>query len=498
MIAPPCRRIYAGASQVVVWLGQGTQASQTALTYISNSTDKPGHGSWVSGGLDFFDEPHKTDHFEQDLACLTSLLERPWFRRLWVLQEVVHSQRVLVMAGNQTVSWDALAESVQKLYRSGLILGKSSEKARVGAAAVIEMESIRRSQLLPDLLSILVATNPDECSDPRDKMYAVLNLANDYDPESDVEVLGPNYSLDPSETFTRFARWCVKRGNIHFLSCTTRAEGGETETRFPSWVPDWENLDVGHLFARYLDRIPFRADFGLELLPHDRPHTTVDNELVLFGAVVGKLNHDGPLSTFSKSNMDANAAELVDTVLGNKVWLDECQRISGIIPGSSERLWRTVTGTLTGAGYGATDDSGQRFHRYREMLDSISQFADAGQKIPTSAITHYASQKHLSASIESSILMWASKRRFALTDSGMMALVPSRTKPGDILAVVAGSRVPLVFREIPGAAGKYHTVVGEAFLDDVMDGEWVRRHVEDYMRLGKGHKRPLLKYFLLN
>ncbi|SPJ84240.1 related to heterokaryon incompatibility protein [Fusarium torulosum] len=496
------RTIYAGARQVVAWLGEGTQESLNAFAYLSKDPRSNRGGllsnePWESIGLDFIIEPHKTDHYKEDLLCLTKLLERPWFRRLWVLQEVVHGENVIVMAGNETVSWGLLAKSVQKLYRSGLILGKSSEKAQAGAAAVIEMESIRRSR--PGLLSVLLATNSGECSDARDRLYAVLNLANDYDSKRDIGTFGPDYSLEPKEIFTRFARWCVERGNIDFLSCTTRAEVNmKEELQLPSWVPDWTNIDNDHPFARYLDRVPFRADIGLEELPHSQPRITEDNELVLFGAIVGVIEHVGPSSTFKKSNMDAEAKELVNTALANQRWLEECRNIGGRIQNSSQKqFWRTVTATLTGAGYAVSEDFGRRFHKYLQMLDEISVSVGPKQHISSSVFTSFASQKYLIASIESTILMWTSKRRFAVTEQGMMALVPSSTKPGDVVAVMAGSKVPLVFREVPYAAGKYHKVLGEAFVDDLMDGRFVMGHVEDYKRLGKGHNRPLFKYFLL-
>ncbi|UZP36922.1 hypothetical protein NXS19_004738 [Fusarium pseudograminearum] len=496
------RDIYAQATQVIAWLGEGTRDSLIAFNYLSKDPHSTRRGllsneSWEPIGLDFIVEPHKTFDYKYDLTCLTKLLERPWFRRLWVLQEVVHGENVIVMVGNETVSWGLLAMSVQKLYRSGLILGKSSEKAQAGAAAVIEMESIRRSR--PSLLSVLLATNSGECSDARDRLYAVLNLASDYNPKRDIGILGPDYSLQPDEIFTRFARWCVGRGDINFLSCTTRSKASESgENQLPSWVPDWTDIDNHHPFVRYLDRVPFQADIGLEELPHKPPNITEDNELVLFGAVVGVIEHVGPLPTFNKSNMDAEPNQLIDTVVANKIWLNICLKISHLARVDSEtQFWRTITATLTGVGYAVGEDFGRRFYKYLQLLHDMSLYAGPDSQISNSAMRYFTSQKYLSASIESSILMWASKRRFAVTQEGMMALVPNGTKPGDVVTVVAGSKVPLVFREVPHRAGKYYSVLGEAFIDDLMDGRFVTGQVEDYKRSGEGCNRLLFKYFLL-
>lgn len=409
----------------------------------------------------------------------------------------MYGENVIVMAGNETVSWGLLAKSVQKLYRSGLILGKSSEKAQAGAAAVIEMESIRRSR--PDLLSVMLATNSGECSDGRDRLYAVLNLAHDYNPQRDIGILGPDYSLQPTEIFTRFARWCVRRGDINFLSCTTRTKASENgDSQLPSWVPNWADIDNHHPFARYLDRVPFQADVGLGELPHKPPRITEDNELVLFGTVVGVIEHVGSASTFNKSNMDAEPKQLIDTIVANKMWLTNCLNITQLVTGCSEnQFWRTITATLTGVGYSVNEDFGGRFYKYLQLLDEMSLYAGAKAQISNSAMGYFTSRKYLTASIESSILMWASRRRFAVTQQGIMALVPNGTRPGDVVTVVAGSKVPLIFREVPHRAGKYYTVLGEAFVDILMDGRFVTKHVEDYKRLGKSYNRLLFKYFLL-
>ncbi|KAJ4259728.1 hypothetical protein NW762_007659 [Fusarium torreyae] len=508
------RRIYAEARQVLVWLGQGTATSERAFKYLLEGPRF--YTSWESVGYNFMIEPHRTHHYVEDLVCLRKLLERPWFRRLWVLQEVAYGRKVILVAGNQAVSWDLFARSVQRLYRSGWILDKSSEKAQIGAAAVIEMENIRQSQQFPQsgphrsyrsLLSVLLATHSGECSDARDRIYAVLNLADDYDPQIDVEALGPDYDLDPREIFTKFARWCIGRKDLGILSCTTRAGAKMDEqleiNALPSWVPDWTNIDNDNPFIRYLDCVPFTADIGLQLMPHDPPRITEDNGLILFETVVDVIEEVGNPSTFKKSTIHPGGAnQLVDIALSNKAWLDECQKLSHLAQHDMEEdsenpFWRTVTAGRTGEGHSFSANFRHLFDEYMEKLGDISgppAHGSTGQ--PSDQIVNvFESQKQLSAMVESSILMWASKRRFAITEKSTMALVPTSTRRGDIIVVVDGSKVPLIFRRIPEAVGRYHLVLGEAFVHNLMDGSFVKRHVEDYKRLGKGYDRLVLKHF---
>lgn len=106
--------------------------------------------------------------------------------------------------------------------------------AQTGALTVVEMETARRAIVTGtqrSLLSVLLATHSGECSDVRDKLYAVLNLASDYDLGDDIDSFGPDYHLSPKEVFTRFARWSVERGNLDILSCKTNAESKAIKER---------------------------------------------------------------------------------------------------------------------------------------------------------------------------------------------------------------------------------------------------------------------------
>ncbi|KAF4438881.1 HET-domain-containing protein [Fusarium austroafricanum] len=505
------REIYSRARQVLVWLGQGDEISRKAFSHLLH-----GPRFSVSRELIGFDLgiPYRTRYnFIVDWMYLKGLLERPWFRRLWVLQEVAYGKKVVLIAGEERVDWGRFARSVERLYRTGLLLDESSEKSLAGAVAVIEMENIRHSKKLAQigksqthrsLLSVLLATSSGECSDIRDKIYAVLNLADDYSPERDVEILGPDYNLQPADTFTNFSRWCVGRGDLSMLSCTTRAEGriggmlGMEE--LPSWVPNWTSIGNDSVFVRYLDRVSFQADDGLTLIPHDPPRITEEKELVVFVAVVDVIKEVSSCSTFKRSSTASGSAnEVVGSALTNKAWLDECQRLASSVHHSKEEdhkaaVCRTVTAGLTGEGQAIPADFSQTFSEYLQLLGEIATLDRNGTREESRelVIDRYNPQKQLSAVVESSILMWASKRRFATTEGGMTALVPSNARPEDVVAVVAGSKMPLVFRRKPKAPNDCYTVVGEAFVDNLMDGQVVKRQVE-YDRASRDEEIRVLR-----
>lgn len=480
------KQIYAQARQVLVWLGPEDDAISKAFDILRELKPtfvepknlltlgfKPSYFS--ASNLDQrtigfnFAMADESQLLRSGLDPLITLLERPWFRRLWVLQEVAHAKHVTLVSGRATLHWKLLARPVRDLYHSGMALDSITDKAKIGVLSVIEMENARQpamSRHKRRLLSVLLATHAAECSDIRDKIYAILNLADDYDPERDIDIFGPDYLASPKDAFTRFARWSVARGDLDILSCTTRADVPAVEDldRLPSWVPDWTRIDNETPFVRYRDIIPFSA---ASALVGYRPRVTDDDKLILSGVVVDVVKAVGPLSTFTK-------AEAYEKLTANQKWLNECLDLGYRIhqgPFSNhtcrKAFWRTITAGLTGEGHQAPHDFGLWFHKYLK-----SNYGDVGRR-------------H-TAAVESTILMWASNRRLAVTEGGRMALVPNSTKQGDIIGIIAGARVPHILRTV-STSGEHHIALGEAFVDELMDGRFLQLMFERENRCGKSH-----------
>lgn len=529
------KTIYAQAREVLVWLGQEDDAVSKAFrclrefkpTFVGPANVlalgfKPSYvpesdSDWHTIGFNFAIPDDKSRLLTADLVSLMKLLERPWFRRLWVLQEVAHARRVTLISGRSTVDWKLLACLIRDLHHSGLILDSFTEKAQIGVLAVVEMENARQptiSEIRRSLLSVLLATHSGECSDIRDKIYAVLNLADDYDLGKDIDSFGPDYHLSPREAFTKFARWSVARGNLDILSCTTRTETRAIEglEGLPSWVPDWTRIDNETPFIRYKDIVPFDASASLRPLVIDSPRVTDDDKLVLSGVAIDVVKGVGPLSSFKKSRIyQKQSADIFEVLAANKKWLYDCLDLGYIIhrdPFSNyscrKSFWRTMTAGLTGEGSRTPPSFGLWFHKYLQLLREINQPArpDAiddhnPNNIPILVAKDYDKKiREESATIESAILMWASKRRFAVTKDGRMALVPNSTREGDIIVIAAGSRVPLVLRAMSTESSVYYISLGEAFVDELMDGRFLQLFFEKQKHYGKNIKE-LLQYFTI-
>jgi hypothetical protein len=57
------------------------------------------------------------------------------------------------------------------------------------------------------------------------------------------------------------------------------------------------------------------------------------------------------------------------------------------------------------------------------------------------------------------------------TEGGRIGPVPINTRKGDVVALFTGGRVPIILRP---ETGKHYTVVGDAYVHGIMNGEAMR------------------------
>ncbi|KAK3385928.1 heterokaryon incompatibility protein-domain-containing protein [Podospora didyma] len=141
-------KTYSHALSVIVLLGQDSDGSgydaqavaflgdlATLITHLKSQTYS--YGPWAPEvsyqGMSWrrrLDVNKMVTGFLNDtgLTCLQWFLDRPWFRRRWIIQEVVLAKNVIVHCGPRSISWDAPEIAMKEL--SGNILGPFTESNR--------------------------------------------------------------------------------------------------------------------------------------------------------------------------------------------------------------------------------------------------------------------------------------------------------------------------------------------------------------------------------
>jgi hypothetical protein len=159
-------QIYASANDMVIWLGPERQDTTFILAKIRE------------GEL-----PEGTEVLPV-LKALKRLCRRPWFGRLWIAQELALSADPNVLIGHQFLRWESFHDFVGRVHdRAEAVTRGESEEWPYDACEYLERASERVMNLGNIKLDIdaplrkqLEKTASLLASDPRDKVYGLLNI----------------------------------------------------------------------------------------------------------------------------------------------------------------------------------------------------------------------------------------------------------------------------------------------------------------------------------
>lgn len=95
--------IYGKAKRVCVWLGQPDESSRLAIRFIRDEVLK----------LQDFDDLCDRESNSPKWKALLDLMQRPWFSRRWVVQEISLAQKALLYCGLDRISWNKFSVAVE-------------------------------------------------------------------------------------------------------------------------------------------------------------------------------------------------------------------------------------------------------------------------------------------------------------------------------------------------------------------------------------------------
>lgn len=162
---------------------------------------------------------------------LWNFLAKSWFTRVWVIQEVAVAKDAVVQCGTAEIGWSELADGValySRMTKPGLT---SAIRGQTKLGQILKIEQARQEfheghQQLLRRLVLRYATWA--ATDPRDKIFALLGLANSQPP-----TVFPDYGLDFRLVYRNFAKQEIESGSLEILF----AANGDSEAEgLPSWV----------------------------------------------------------------------------------------------------------------------------------------------------------------------------------------------------------------------------------------------------------------------
>jgi hypothetical protein len=180
-----------------------------------------------------------TNQWEPYWQALDALLARPWWERTWIVQEVWSTSNAVLQCGDTTIKWERFREAMD--YSEAWDDMWDNVK---GTKRETQWETLRRRYTLAihlakarvngsTLASLLVNTWDRACTDPRDKVFAMLALVGETEDVS----MAPDYGKSMGQVYREVAHAIMtKEGQMDILLAASGVNG---DNDLPSWVPDW-------------------------------------------------------------------------------------------------------------------------------------------------------------------------------------------------------------------------------------------------------------------
>lgn len=448
--------VYHSATRVVIWLGKELDDSDLAMDLIADIHKM---------GAENFKPRLET---ARSWEALAKFYRRPWFSRVWVLQETAVSPlSPEVRAGKKLLLWDA-CESARNFVESQVknindpvsAMVRNSLKATVAA-----IHNVRRDLSPTDPMSslemLLKRTMTFYATDPRDKVFALLGLAHDSDR---VEIV-PDYSKSLEQVYAEIAVYLISK-NINMIYFNTNSPNQD----HPSWVPDWSWLNRRWPlwtpgFYKAAGSTTQAGRFSEDLSTFTVPALLIDRVNVTDESVPRGAD---PIE-YNESHLSLIIAN-IESLLRKAINEDPSNaEIAKLNPEESDALWRTLIinkehTTLTCP---APDTYGDMFNVFRGHSKVPATFQP---DLPTE---EERKQKFVRPYEEN--MQWTmSDQRFFITRDGRIGVGPRLLQEADLIVVFWGADMPCVLREKGGGHAHF---LGPVYLHGVMDGE-AFKHIE--------------------
>jgi hypothetical protein len=537
--------IYANAEHARAWLGSAEDGSDEAIAELSRVGDTMIETRLVESIIEFsklstsetqrheeldskirhgmapFVESALQD-FSRTLSFVTKateLLSREYWKRVWILQEIIVSSSIVFQCGNSTISFPTLYASVGHLHligthitnwqlqRSGGIhnldeqarlvfsfgISVATKASQVSPTTKLFGARLRYQKSLVDLsepgsslfelLARIHVTGALKsycgATNPRDRIFALLGVAND------MEKLGlvPDYdqAKSCSEIYTQAARAIIKSGQVDLLSLS-QSEGKQKDV--PSWVPDWR----ADWILRPCGQLPWDTAFkafttpeGLKFEALPELENGHHEQLLLHGCqvdVIEKLGNpwtphyiDGCVS--DTPGIAAYLLDIANLCQDSNIKFAESKRpiyadnfdrnhAHTRIPVADQE---EIAGVSIGRSTQKTDEGYS--HVMQDVVNSANEALcrlGPQEYVPQGLVTRSSANM-----LYRNMMGWQRDRRPFLSEKGYVGLAPLHVQAGDVIVLFVKAKFPYVLRD--SGNGTY-SLVGEAYVHGIMYGEF--------------------------
>jgi hypothetical protein len=453
--------IYQKAIEVAIWLGPEADGSNMALKLLRGLYQCGNSSAQIRA---IIESPDSKPSFQ----ALVALFDRDYWGRLWVVQEVINGNSVMVYCGTSSLPWDiCLVASnmllkyysyliVAFLYVNGIAAISASGRTCPGQLACggpAGLRDLRKDGGPAGLLEVLLYHQEKSCRDPRDRVYGLLGILS----PSERSQFPVDYSRPVRDIYIDVVDYLLTTTrSLDVICASINFPVHQNIDGLPSWCPDWSQrrriLPIWHRFRGFSAAGESEPEFTFSKNSKRRilnVSAILLDKITICGVPLNPPICKGALlMAFFEWRL-----KLIDAKGYNQADHEAfCRTLScGQLPDTwtaqdwLERTYRIFALGLLG-----------RFPPL--MLDShLMSYAR------NFSLTFAEQKETLSESFADAM----TGRCFAITHSGLLCLGSGALQVEDLVCVPLGCSTPIILRK----RGDGYTFIGDIYVDGYMDGK---------------------------
>jgi hypothetical protein len=440
--------IYSLAERVVVWLGPNENNSTPAMSTLQSLSTKI-EVDWLSITLssmgsdeldtEWAEMSKPLPYSDIEMLALHDFLSRSWFGRLWIWQEVrLANPKAILLCGFDSIPYQAFRKSVCCAHlkqKNTASLGQLEVKFRERLVLVFLLcvQDIEMS-----FRQLIRCTDRCLCTDPRDRVYALLNLVEKSERGIGIQ---PNYQRTCAEIYQDMVLRLIEYTKM--LDILRSCEMKPKTLSLPSWVADWSTPNISKLAM--LGNASGASVVTAQYLG--------DGVLRVVGVHAVTVSHVKQLPLGDSYDDHQETFRTVP----NKEILEETYISGGTMLEAYTRTLCTdiFADWVVPPPFGHPSLALSKIYLEAVLTSPEKEAADV-RHMP-GALEYYDASRKCSKG-----------RSFFTTQQGYMGFGPRMSKEGDQVCVFPGCSIPLLLRPITQGQ---HEIVGECFVLGLMKGE---------------------------
>jgi len=497
------KQIYQSAKVVNVWLGYAAEGSEDLRDFVPSlleaeqkkKAENDERSIWELTAADRkrYCLPHVADIRYLSLLKISC---RPWFSRVWIIQEVSFAANAVAYCGDWSMPWDSLVEAVLLVIELGVNTFYGEDDHNNNLFLQWTREKVI-SGVQQRLLTLLLRHRQAEATDPKDKIYALCGLAYDSD------IIGLDYQTSTETVYTHTATsLLVHDQNLDVLSAAHLHDNGDLKD-LPSWVPDWSIGNEGIIpllleHAHWNEEIPWQVSESAKSSPVFQNDGKI---LGITGLLADEIIACGPTLEIQESHgfgiikvlkewhkESENLAifyawEKVASARSGESYITGETTLDAYWQTISAGRWPVIGGFEAGKNAFTLFDDWGTFRRWlnKLYLDQLSlDYRNWPFKVLSFITDFIAGLYPLKKSrgiIFQAMMVTSRGRKMVRTRKGYIGLTSHLVRVGDQIGLFNGSKVPLIVRR----KEPYWQLLGESYIHGMMDGECYDEHACELM-----------------